>query len=63
MSNQHFRKPKQNFEIHFEQNISQQLGEMTSAQLVRLFFTVASLLPLSFEFMSNYQSEFINLRK
>ena len=61
MSNQHFRKPKQNFEIHFEQNISQQLGEMTSAQLVRLFFTVASLLPLSFEFMSNYQSEFINL--
>ena len=33
---------------------------MTPTQLFQLFFTIANLLPLSFEYMKNHQSEFSN---
>ena len=58
MSSARVTKPKQKFEINFQQNISDQLGQMTTAQLIRLFFVIASLLPINFELMSDYQKEF-----
>ena len=52
------QKPKQKFEVNFQLDITDQLGEMTSSQLVRLFHTIATLLPLSVTFMAQYQDEF-----
>ena len=52
------KKPKQKFEINFQENISEQLKIMTSTQLVRLFFTVSSLLPISLEIMRDFKTEF-----
>ena len=60
MSSPQFRKPKQKFQLHFEHELSSQLKEMTPTQLFKLFFTIANLLPLSFEYMKNHQSEFSN---
>ena len=54
-------KPKQKYQIHFERDLSSQLKEMTPTQLVRLFFTIANLFPLSFQFMNKYQNEFSNI--
>ena len=50
-----FRKPKQKFQLHLK------LKEMTPTQLFQLFFTIENLLPLSFEYEKNYQSEFSNI--
>ena len=58
MSSPQFRKPKQKFQLHFEHELSSQLKEMTPIQLFKLFFTIANLLPLSFEYMKNHQSKF-----
>ena len=52
------QKPKQKFEVNFQLDITEQLGEMTSSQLVRLFLTIATLLPLSVNLMAQYQDEF-----
>ena len=52
------RKPKQKFEINFQEDITLILTKMTTDQIVRLFFVIASLLPLSYEFISLYQYEF-----
>ena len=54
------QKPKQKFEINFQRNMSEQMREMTSSQLVRLFLTIASLLPLSADIMNEYHDEFEN---
>ena len=51
------RKPKQKFEINFQGNISEQLREMTSSQLVKLFTTIASLLSISADTMNEYKDE------
>ena len=61
MSSPQFRKPKQKFQLHFEHDISSQLKDMTPSQLFRLFFIIANLLPLSFDDMKKYQSEFSNI--
>ena len=55
------QKPTQKFEVNFELDITEQLGEMTSSQLVRLFLTITTLLPLSVTFMAQYQDEFIDI--
>ena len=52
------KKPKQKFEINFQENISEQLTTMTPTQLVRLFFTVSSLLPISLDLMRDFKTEF-----
>ena len=52
------QKPKQKFEINFQQNITEQLGDMTSSQLVKLFFAITTLLPISMNVMCQYQDEF-----
>ena len=52
------QKPTQKFEVNFELDITEQLGEMTPSQLVRLFLTITTLLPLSVTFMAQYQDEF-----
>ena len=44
--------------MNFELDITEQLGEMTSSQLVRLFLTITTLLQLSVTFMAQYQDEF-----
>ena len=57
------QKPKQKFEINFQRNTSEQLREMTSSQLVRLFLTIASLLPISADLMNEYHDEFEDFLK
>ena len=67
MSSPQFRKPKQKFQLHFEHEISSQIKKgiptptPTPTKLFQLFFTIENLLPLSFEYEKNYQSEFSNI--
>ena len=56
-------KPKQKFEVNFQKDICEQLDTMTKQQLVRLFFTVSKLLPISFPLMTEFREEFIFLFK
>ena len=56
-------KPKQKFEVNFQNDISLQLEQMTKHQLLRLFFAITKLLPISITFLQEYQWEFVNLFK
>ena len=49
-----FAKPKQKFELSFQQDISEQLRKMTKHQLITLFFAILSILPINVEFMAEY---------
>ena len=40
-------KPKQKYELNFQEDISEQLGKMTTAQLIKLLYTIISIIPLS----------------
>ena len=51
-------KPKQKHELN---DISDQLEQMTKQQLLRLFFTIIKIIPISFALLSEYQIDFINL--
>ena len=50
-------KPKQKYELNFQEDISEQLGKMTTAQLVKLLYTIISIIPLS-EAILQYPTEF-----
>ena len=54
-------KPKQKYELNFQNDISDQLEQMTKQQLLRLFFTIIKIIPISFALLSEYQVDFINL--
>ena len=54
-------KPKQKFEVNFQNDISLQLEQMTKHQLLRLFFAITKLLPISITFLQEYQWEFVNM--
>ena len=56
-------KPKQKFEVNFQNDISLQLEQMTKHQLLRLLFAITKLLPISITFLQEYQWEFVNLFK
>ena len=56
-------KPKQKFEVNFQNDISLQLEQMTKHQLIRLLFAITKLLPISIPFLREYQWEFVNLFK
>ena len=56
-------KPKQIYEINFQEDISEQLGQMTANQLIKIFFAVFSMIPLSFELMSENQEQFKEFMK
>ena len=56
-----FCKPKQKFEISFQQNISEQLSKMSKGQLFVLLFAILKVLPLSFQSMAEYKEDFITL--
>ena len=53
-------KPKQKFEVNFQNDISLQLKQMTKQQLFR---AITKLLPISITFPQEYQWEFVNLFK
>ena len=53
-------KPKQKFEVNFQNDISLQLEQMTKQQLFR---AITKLLPISITFLQEYQWEFVNLFK
>ena len=54
-----FAKPKQKFELSFQQDISEQLRKMTKHQLITLFFAILSILPINAEFMAEYKQQFM----
>ena len=56
-------KPKQKFEFNFQNDISEQLEQMTKQQLLCLFFTILKIIPVSFLLLSDYQTEFSSLFK
>ena len=56
-------KPKQKFEINFQGDISEQFRQMTSTQLLKIFFVICSIIPFTFELMSDYQNEFEEFMK
>ena len=47
-------KPKQKYELNFQNDISDQLEQMTKQQLLRLFFTIIKIIPISFALLSEY---------
>ena len=56
-------KPKQKFEVNFQTDISEQLKEMKIKQLIRLFFAILTILPISFGLMIEFNYKFILLFK
>ena len=53
-----FVKPKQNFEISFQRDISEQLSKMSKHQLIRIFFAIFNILHLNTQLLSEYKQEF-----
>ena len=57
------KKPTQKFAINFQEDITLELAKLTTSQIVRLFFSIASLLPLSYSFFCQYENEFEDFLK
>ena len=56
-------KPTQKFEVNFQKDISEQIKNMKIDQLMRLFFAILNVLPISFVLMNEFSNEFMLLFK